>query len=76
MKGTCVLSVLQAGVNCGVHCKCEECHNTPEDGLPPPLRASKGSAAAALSGDHSAIPGTLPAIAQLSKTSPGTPPAM
>ena len=61
---------MQAGVNCGVHCKCDECHNTVEDGLPPPPRPSgKQSASAAAA---------LAAVANptdRNKTSPGTPPA-
>lgn len=71
------MSGVQAGVNCGVHCKCEDCHNTPEDGLPPPPRASKaGTTNVTASGLKAAILGPATAPAHPFKTSPGTPPAM
>ena len=63
---------VQAGVNCGVHCKCEDCHNTPEDGLPPPPRLPKAGTASA---PQAAPSGQAAPMAPPSKTSPGTPPA-
>ena len=62
----------QAGVNCGVHCKCEDCHNTPEDGLPPPPRIPK---AGSIATPQTALSGQADSTAYPSKTSPGTPPA-
>ena len=62
-------------MNCGIHCKCDECHNTVEDGLPPPPRISAKAAAqqaAALAAQQQATSARAPDSA---KTSPGTPPA-
>ncbi|BDA51406.1 probable protein tesmin/TSO1-like CXC 3 at N-terminal half [Coccomyxa sp. Obi] len=60
----------QAGVNCGVHCKCDECHNTVEDGLPPPPRPSGKQSAAAV------VPAVVTNPTDRNKTSPGTPPPL
>ena len=35
-----IVIVLQAGVNCGSHCKCENCLNQPGDGPPEPRMPS------------------------------------
>ena len=61
----------QAGVNCGVHCKCDECHNTVEDGLPPPTRSSAKQAVQQAAAVHAPAQ-----TADSTKTSPGTPPAL
>ena len=62
--------MVQAGVNCGMHCKCEECHNTVEDGLPPPPRISNKQAA-----QQAAALAAASRSTDSAKTSPGTPPA-
>ena len=67
---TNVKLVLQAGVNCGVHCKCDECHNTVEDGLPPPPRPSGKQSALAV------VPAVVTNPPDRNKTSPGTPPPL
>lgn len=66
-----------------MHCKCEECKNTPEDGLPPPPRAhgGRGAAAAAAAAATVADIGNngggngINGPTDSNKTSPGTPPA-
>ena len=62
---------MQAGVNCGVHCKCDECHNTVEDGLPPPPRPSGKQSASASANALTVVANPT----DRNKTSPGTPPA-
>lgn len=57
----------QAGVNCGEHCKCDACLNTPEHGLPPAPKPSKSRA-------RSAASTAAAATVTRNEKSPGTPP--
>ncbi|KAK9840768.1 hypothetical protein WJX81_003418 [Elliptochloris bilobata] len=59
----------QAGVNCGEHCKCDACLNTPEHGLPPAPKPSKSRRSSAQAAAAAATGPGRPA-----EKSPGTPP--
>lgn len=70
----------QAGVNCGEHCKCDACLNTPEHGPPPAPKPTKSRArsgaarAAAAARDAAAAVTIAPAPGRPTEKSPGTPP--